>query len=82
MTGQYHQSQALQFDSLTVSKNDFFALQITDKSFGKEKKQEPFLPHVSFFDKGPAKENKDEYNFFSQHLRKFHIIFINLHGKS
>ena len=29
MTGQYHQSQALQ---LTVSINEFFALQITDNS--------------------------------------------------
>ena len=28
------------------------------------------------------KENKDEYNFFSQHLLMFHFIFINLHGKS
>ena len=27
------------------------------------------------------KENNDEYNFFSQHLRLSHFIFINLHGK-
>ena len=27
-------------------------------------------------------KNKDEYNFFSQHLRNSHFIFINLHGKS
>ena len=41
-----------------------------------------FRPHESFFDEGLAKENKDEYNFFSQHLRNSHFIFINLHGKS
>ena len=41
-----------------------------------------FRPPVSFFDKGLAKENKDEYNFLSQHLRNSHFIFINLHGKS
>ena len=32
--------------------------------------------------KAKPNENKDEYNFLSQHLRNFHFIFIYLHGKS
>ena len=36
---------------LTVSKNDFFAVQITDNSFGKAKTG-AFRPHESSFDNG------------------------------
>ena len=32
--------------------------------------------------KAKPNENKDEYNFLSQHLLMFHFIFIYLHGKS
>ena len=39
MTGQYHQSQALQLTVDSFQKR-IFALQITDNSFGKEKNRE------------------------------------------
>ena len=69
---------ALQYNSFL---NSFLRYSCYSYSFEKAKTG-TFRPPESLLIKGLAKENKDEYNFFSQHLRNSHFIFINLHGKS
>ena len=63
--------------SLTVDSflNSFLRYSCYSYSFEKSKTG-AFRPHESFFDEGKTKENKDEYNFFSQHLRNSHFLFL------
>ena len=56
-------TQALQYNNITVSKNDFLRYSCYSYSFEKAKTG-AFRPHESFFDEGQTKENEDEDNFF------------------